>query len=104
MKSKQTNPIPRRILLQIQILHEEFNAAARDGSAAQKLGKIPEDAKPEAVYFTQQDGYRGVIMVVNLNNESKIPKYAEPWFLTFNADIQFKNSYDPGRSTKCRIG
>jgi len=34
-----------RILLQIQIPHEEFNAAARDGSAGQKLGKILEDAK-----------------------------------------------------------
>ena len=53
-----------RLLLQIQIPHEEFNAAPRDGSAGQKLGKILEDAKPEAVYFTELDGYRGVIMVV----------------------------------------
>ena len=29
-------------------------------------------------------------MVVNLNNESEIPMYAEPWFLSFNADVQFK--------------
>ena len=35
-------------------------------------------------------------MVVNLNTESEIPKYAEPWFLTFNADVQFKIAMTPG--------
>ena len=34
-------------------------------------------------------------MVVNLNNESEIPMYAEPWFLSFNADVQFKIAMTP---------
>ncbi len=29
------------------------------------------------------------------NNESETPKYAEPWFLTFNADVQFNIAMTP---------
>ena len=29
------------------------------------------------------------------DNESETPKYAEPWFLTFNADVQFNIAMTP---------
>jgi len=34
------------------------------------------------------DGQRGAIMMVNLEDPSKVPALAEPWFLTFNADVE----------------
>ncbi|HEV3256057.1 MAG TPA: hypothetical protein VG013_04190 [Gemmataceae bacterium] len=46
--------------------------------------------KPEAVYFTEQDGHRGAALVVNVDNPSQIPALAEPWFLHFNADCKFR--------------
>jgi hypothetical protein len=69
---------------------EKFNAAVRDGSAGPKIGRILEDLKPEAVYFAAVDeGKRGGFLVVDIKDTSEIPKYAEPWFLNFDADIKF---------------
>jgi hypothetical protein len=84
-----------RMILQVRIPHKEFNDAVRDGSAGPKLNRILEETKPEAVYFTEYNGRRGAIMVVNLEDASKIPAFAEPWFLTFNADVEFHAMMTP---------
>ena len=84
-----------RMLLDVKIPHETFNAAVRDGSAGEKLKRILEATKPEAVYFTERDGQRGAIMVVNLDDSSKIPTFVEPWFLTFNADVELRVAMTP---------
>ena len=78
-----------RMLQQVRIPHEEFNAAVRDGSIGKKIKRILEETKAEAVYFTEYDGARGAIMIININNPSEVPRFAEPWFLSFNADVQF---------------
>jgi hypothetical protein len=78
-----------RMLFHVKIPHETFNAAVRDGSVGKKIKAILDDLKPEAVYFTEYDGRRGAIMIVNLDEPSQVPKFAEPWFLQFNADCQF---------------
>ena len=78
-----------RMLVHVKIPHEKFNAAVRDGSAGKKIKRILEETKPEAVYFTEYNGQRGAIMIINLVNSSKIPSFAEPWFLTFDADVEF---------------
>ena len=78
-----------RMLVHVKIPHEKFNAAVRDGSAGKKIKRILEETKPEAVYFTEYNGQRGAIMIINLDNPSKIPSFAEPWFLSFDADVEF---------------
>lgn len=78
-----------RILMQVRIPHEVFNAAIKDGSAEKKMGRILEETKPEVVYFTEYHGHRGAIMIVDIADASKVPFYAEPWFLAFNADVEF---------------
>ena len=78
-----------RMLLQVRIPHAEFNAAVRNGSAEKKMKQILEQTKPEAVYFTEYDGRRGAIMIINIDDPSEVPKFSEPWFLSFNADVQF---------------
>jgi len=78
-----------RMLLHVRIPHEEFNAAVRDGSAGKKMRQILEETKPEAAYFTEYDGRRGGIMIIDIKDPSEVPKFAEPWFLSFNADVQF---------------
>lgn len=79
-----------KMLLQVKLPHEPFNAAVRDGSVGKKVQRILEDTKPEAVYFTEMDGTRGAIMVVDIDDPSKIPALAEPWFLHFNADVKLR--------------
>lgn len=84
-----------RMLLNVKFPHEEFNAAVRDGSAGAKLNKILDELKPETVYFTEQGGRRSCLAVVELAEASKIPTLAEPWFLTFNADVEVKVVMSP---------
>lgn len=79
-----------RMILNIKLPHKEFNTAVQDGSAARKLSRILEQSRPEAVYFTEQHGQRGAIMVVNIDNAAQIPSLAEPWFLSFNADVEIR--------------
>lgn len=78
-----------RILLHVKIPHQEFNAAVRDGSVERKMKQILGEIRAEAVYFTEYDGQRGAILIININDPSEVPKFAEPWFLFFNADVQF---------------
>ncbi len=79
-----------RMLLDIKIPHERFNQAVKDGTVGQKVRRILEGTKPEAVYFTEQNGQRGAILIVDLPDPSKVPAFAEPWFLAFNADVEFR--------------
>ncbi len=78
-----------RMLFHVKIPHEPFNTAVKDGTAGKKMHRILDELKPEAVYFTEFQGRRGAIMIVNLDDPSKVPVIAEPWFLTFNADCEF---------------
>jgi hypothetical protein len=84
-----------RMLLIVKFPHEEFNKAVKDGTVGQKMRRIMEETKPEAVYFTEQNGQRGAILVINLADPSLIPAFAEPWFLTFNADVKFQIAMTP---------
>lgn len=79
-----------RMLLNIRIPHEPFNAFVRDGTIGEVMDRILQETKPEAVYFTEQNGGRGAVIIVNLEEPSQIPAFAEPWFLMFNADCQFR--------------
>jgi hypothetical protein len=96
-----------RMLLHVRIPHEEFNAAVRDGSAERKMKQILEQTKAEAAYFTEYDGRRGAIMIINIDDPSEVPKYSEPWFLLFNADVEFHVAMTPeelGRAGLEKLG
>jgi hypothetical protein len=54
------------------------------------MGRILDDIKPEAVYFTEQDGKRAGILIVDVKEPSRVPSIAEPFFLHFNADCHFQ--------------
>lgn len=92
-----------RMLMAVRIPHEEFNDRVRDGSVGEKLQKILEAAKPEACYFTELDGQRALLMAVNIGDQSEVPAYAEPWFLTFNADVEFRVAMTPADLEKAGI-
>ena len=52
------------------------------------MNKILDAIKPEAAYFTELNGQRTGMLIVDLPNTSKIPALAEPWFLTFEASVE----------------
>ena len=77
-----------RMLLHVKIPNEPFNTLVKDGTAGTKLQRILQEEKPEAVYFTEYEGRRGAILIINLDDPSKVPFFAEPWFITFNAECE----------------
>jgi hypothetical protein len=79
-----------RMLLNVSFPHEPFNVAVRKGTAGETIDKILKAIKPEAVYFTEQDGRRGAILIVNVESPAQVPALAEPWFLHFQADCKFR--------------
>ena len=79
----------------VRLPTEAFNDAVSEGSAGETLNAILADAKPESVYFTEMDGLRTVVMIVNLEKESMIPRLAEPWFLKFDAEVEFHVAMSP---------
>lgn len=92
-----------RFVMHISLPLEKFNAAVRDGSVGAKMGRILEDLKPEAAYFTAKDGKRGGVLVVDLKDVSEIPRYAEPWFLLFDASVEFHPTMTPADLQKAGL-
>ncbi|MGE5326153.1 MAG: panthothenate synthetase [Deltaproteobacteria bacterium] len=84
-----------RMLLLVKFPHEPFNSAVRDGSIGKKMKAILDAMKPEGAYFTERDGSRGGMFVVNVEKPSQVPALAEPWFLTFSAQCEFRIVMSP---------
>ena len=78
-----------RMLMLAKFSTAKFNAAVHAGTAGQKIQRILEETKPEAVYFTEHDGHRAAILIVNVEDPSGVPALAEPWFLLFDAEVHF---------------
>ena len=92
-----------KIIMTVRIPHRTFNAAVRDGSAGSKLDRILEAIQPESCYFTEHNGLRGAVLIVDLPEASMIPTLAEPWFLTFEADVEFRIAMTPEDLSKAGL-
>ena len=79
-----------RFLLKVNIPVESGNAAAKAGKLGATIQSILAELKPEAVYFTDDNGQRTGFIFLELQDASQIPAIAEPWMLAFNASIQFR--------------
>ncbi len=84
-----------RFVVHVSLPVEKFNEAIYDGTIEKKMGKILEETKPEAAYFTAKDGKRGGFLIVNMSDPSEMPKIAEPWFLLFDAKVEFLPAMTP---------
>jgi len=71
------------MIMLVQFPVEPFSTEVRNGTIGKKMKKILDDIRPEAAYFSECEGKRGGILIVNVNHSSDVPKLAEPWFLSF---------------------
>jgi uncharacterized protein DUF3303 len=78
-----------RCLVKVSIPVETGNAAIADGSLPRTIESILNEFKPEAAYFAEESGKRTGFIVMDLKDPSQIPAVAEPWFLAFNAQVEF---------------
>jgi hypothetical protein len=77
-----------RFLLKVTIPVESGNAAAKAGKLGATIQNILADLKPEAVYFTDNEGKRSGFIFFEMQDASQIPAIAEPWMLAFNASVE----------------
>jgi hypothetical protein len=90
-----------RMLLRVSIPVDTGNAAAKDGTLGSKIEGILAELKPEAAYFFADDsGQRSGSIVFDMKDSSQIPAVAEPWFLTFNAQISLRPVMTPADLAK----
>ena len=84
-----------RVMYKISFPPEPFNTLSRKGVVGQKIGRIVEETKPESIYFTGNRYGRGAVVVYDIQANSNLPATAEPWFLTFNAEIEYGPAITP---------
>ncbi|WNH13625.1 panthothenate synthetase [Thalassobellus suaedae] len=92
-----------RMLVNVTCPIEPFNTMVRNGTAGEIIGRVIDDIKPESIYFTEQDGKRGAVMVVDVPDASDIPSIAEPWFLNFEAICEFRIAMTPDDLMKSNL-
>jgi hypothetical protein len=78
-----------RILLKVNIPVDTGNTAVTNNTLPQTIESILSDLKPEAAYFTDDKGMRTAFVICDMQDASQIPAIAEPWFLAFNAHVEF---------------
>ena len=78
-----------RFLIKASLPIEKGNATIKDGSLPKIIQSILEEQKPEAAYFAEENGERTAFIFVDIQDPSQIPAIAEPWFLAFDAKVEF---------------
>ena len=84
-----------KMIMNVRIPHEPFNSLVKNGKAGELIHKVLGELKPEFIYFTEQGGARGAVALIDVEDPSRIPFYAEPFFLNFNADVEFRIAMTP---------
>ena len=96
-----------RMIMKVKCPNETFNTMVRKGTIEATMKRVLETIKPEAAYFTEYDGHRCAILIVDVANSWDVPRLAEPWFLAMNAEVQFQICMTPedlGRSDLNSLG
>ena len=84
-----------RFLVKAATTVESGNALIKKGKLSETIQGILAELKPEAVYFTAEGGKRTIYFVVDLPDASHLPRIAEPFFLSFNATVEFHATMTP---------
>lgn len=84
-----------RMMMTVSLPTENTNAAIANGTLGATMQGILAQAKPEAAYFVAEDGVRRGYLFVNITDSNQIVSLAEPWFLSFNASVDFTPAMTP---------
>ena len=71
------------------------NAMVRDPNLQKRMDTVMGDIRPEAVYFTVEDGQRTLYFIVNVESAEDMPRIAEPLWLSWKANVSFLPAFTP---------
>lgn len=83
-----------RTMMKISVPVEAGNKAIADGTLGRVMQETMERIKPEAAYFTVEDGKRTAFMFFDMSDVSQMPPVGEPLF-ALGADVQFTPAMNP---------
>ncbi|MFE5893299.1 hypothetical protein [Streptomyces sp. NPDC056468] len=78
-----------RVLLKANLDTEKGNDAIRSGKLPQVIQELMEKIKPEAAYFTTENGLRTMFLFFDLKEPSQMPVIAEPLFFELGAKVDY---------------
>ncbi|WP_030258188.1 hypothetical protein [Streptomyces violens] len=78
-----------RMLLKVQLDTSTANDAIKNGTLPTTIENALANLRPEAAYFTTQDGFRTAFIFFDMQDPSQMPKTGEPFFLELGAKVQY---------------
>jgi hypothetical protein len=84
-----------RFLVKVVLCTKRASELIRTGKLSTAIQNIVAEQKPEQVFFVAEGGKRTCYLVLNVGDASELPKYAEPWFLGFDASVEFLLAMTP---------
>ncbi|MFF7183479.1 hypothetical protein [Streptomyces sp. NPDC008121] len=94
-----------RMLMKVQMDTQISNEAIKQGTLQKIMEKAMEAIRPEAAYFTTENGSRMAYVFFDLADSSHMPKTAEPFFMELGAKITYTpvmNREDLGKGLAAR--
>jgi hypothetical protein len=84
-----------RVMITFSINPEKGDQLIKEGRIGETLASILEDLQPEAAYFTDVEGTRGGVLVVDMEDASRIPAVTEPLLLGVGATVHMQPVMTP---------
>jgi hypothetical protein len=75
------------MMLRVRVNTAKGNEAIKNGTLAKVIGAFSERAKPEAAYFTVDNGERTAFFVFDMKESSQMPPLAEQLFTELGAEL-----------------
>src|ERR671921_498366 len=84
-----------RVMLTFSINPEKGDRLIKEGRIGETMASILEDLQPEAAYFTDVEGTRGGVLVVDMEDGSQLPAVTEPLLLGVGATVHMQPVMTP---------
>ncbi|MFK4103809.1 hypothetical protein ACI2L1_27745 [Streptomyces sp. NPDC019531] len=78
-----------RVLLKVAMDTEKANEAIGNGTLPKLIEASLEQTKPEAAYFTTENGQRTAFLFFEMEDSSQMPVISEPFFTNLGAKVSY---------------
>ncbi|MGW7304777.1 hypothetical protein ACWGI1_04265 [Streptomyces sp. NPDC054835] len=84
-----------RMLLKVQMDTPASNEAIKAGTLQETMEAALQKLRPEAAYFTVEDGCRTAYLFFDLIDPSDLPMISEPFFIKLDAKVHYSPVMNP---------